>query len=95
MYFYILILCVNTITSMINTDAFFDFTDFQVPLCAVQPTAFVWVREGPLDSNSVNGDRRVRVHVGGPCYLVVVLCGVVFVLGLQRRTTTQYREKTN
>ena len=71
---------------MINTNAFFDFTDFQVPLCAVQPTAFVWVREGPLDSNSVNGDRRVRVHVNGPCYLVVVLCGVVFVLGLQRRS---------
>ena len=29
MYFYIFILCVNTITSMINTNAFFDITDFQ------------------------------------------------------------------
>jgi hypothetical protein len=29
MYFYIFILCLNTITSMINTNTFFDFTDFQ------------------------------------------------------------------
>ena len=31
MYFYILILCLNTMTSMINTNTFFDFTDFQGP----------------------------------------------------------------
>ena len=31
MYFYIFVLCLNTITSMINTNACFDFTDFQVP----------------------------------------------------------------
>ena len=30
MYFFILILCLNTIASMINTNPFFDFTDFQV-----------------------------------------------------------------
>ena len=29
MYFYILIVCLNTITSMINTNPFFDCTDFQ------------------------------------------------------------------
>jgi hypothetical protein len=32
MYFYILILCLNTNTSMISTDVFFDFTDFQATL---------------------------------------------------------------
>jgi hypothetical protein len=31
MYFYILNLCLNTITSMIKTHVFSDFTDFQVP----------------------------------------------------------------
>ena len=31
MYFFIFILCLNTITSMIKTHVFFDFTDFQVP----------------------------------------------------------------
>jgi len=30
MYFFILIVCLNTMTSMINTNVFFDFTDFQV-----------------------------------------------------------------
>ena len=33
MYFFIFILCGNTITSMINTNVFFDFTDFQVRKC--------------------------------------------------------------
>ena len=33
MYFFIFILCLNTITSMINTNVFFDFTDFQVRKC--------------------------------------------------------------
>ena len=28
-HFFIFILCLNTITSMINTNVFFDFTDFQ------------------------------------------------------------------
>ena len=32
MYFFIFILCLNTIASMINTNPFFDFTDFQVSL---------------------------------------------------------------
>ena len=30
MYFFIFIVCLNTITSMIKTNFFFDFTDFQV-----------------------------------------------------------------
>jgi hypothetical protein len=30
MYLFIFILCGNTMTSMINTNPFFDFTDFQV-----------------------------------------------------------------
>jgi hypothetical protein len=34
MYFYILNLCLNTITSRINTDPFFDFTDFHSTSCS-------------------------------------------------------------
>jgi hypothetical protein len=36
MYFYILNLCLNTITSIIKTNVFFDLTDFQVPLVVVR-----------------------------------------------------------
>ena len=32
MYFDLFLLCVNTMTRMINTNAFFDFTDVQVPV---------------------------------------------------------------
>ena len=41
MYFFILILCVNTIASMINTNPFFDFTAGPGDQCLEGPGRYV------------------------------------------------------
>jgi hypothetical protein len=51
MYFFILILCLNTITSMINTNVFFNFTDFQVAV-DVRPTTGQCVLAAPVQKPS-------------------------------------------
>ena len=47
MYFFIFILCVNTRTSMIKTNPFFDFTDFQV-LASTVPQVILFALGLPL-----------------------------------------------
>ena len=51
MYFYIFIVCLNTITSMINTNLFFDFTDFQAThqtLCFPNADQIILIKEGTI-----------------------------------------------
>jgi hypothetical protein len=57
MSFYIFILCLNTIKSMIKTNVYFDFTDFQVSL---------WVRSSDVNSlgTLVSYVRLDDVHAG-------------------------------
>jgi hypothetical protein len=59
MSFFILILCLNTITSMINTNVFFDLTDFQVveddvARVEVHPLLFQGGRNSGNSGNSRN-----------------------------------------
>jgi hypothetical protein len=59
MSFFILILCLNTITSMINTNVFFDLTDFQVveddvARVEVHPLLFQGGRNSGNSGNSGN-----------------------------------------
>ena len=64
MYFYIFVLCLNTRTSRINTNAFFDFIDFQVdPLIA---NIFV------QSQSSTVGAYAVRLYKNGQWEHVVV-----------------------
>ena len=60
MYFFILILCLNTITSMIKTNVFFDFTDFQAglpkpPLGYSSGTCFMATVSAPPEGGSDDG----------------------------------------
>ena len=56
MNFYILILCLNTITSMINTNTFFDCTDFQ------ESNDITVTIDHPIDGNLLRMVREVLVY---------------------------------
>ena len=59
MYFYMFILCVNTIASMINTNVFFDVIAFQPNPCLALPTC----REQRVSGGVGQGRRQDVGHV--------------------------------
>jgi hypothetical protein len=74
MYFFIFISCLNTITSMMNTYPFFDFTDFQ-ELLGERMHQQLLARGTPL-LTTMSKYVAVLVVVGGGWWWLVVGGGV-------------------